>query len=342
MTGRSISVRRCFPVLAGILFSMVFSSCTAQTEERVDGMTFVASINEIEQNAFDPLLELKANWTAIIPYGFLYDTDSDSISYNHPRQWWGERTDGARKSIQLAQSAGLRVMLKPQIWIGSGAYTGNVTHDSEEHWKKLEDSYRAYILEFAQIAADENVALFCIGTEWDKFIQARPQFWSALIDEVRAIYSGKLTYAANWDEYKRIPFWDQLDYIGVDAYFPLSDEASPSLETLQAGWQPWLAEITAVSARTNTPVLFTEWGYVSTDYAGKEPWKNMGRDYKVNNELQSRLYQAMINTAGKQEWYAGGFVWKYHHDPSRRGFERRFTPQDKLAWDTLRQWFLQR
>ncbi len=55
--------------------------------------------------------------------------------------------------------------------------------------------------------------------------------------ELREVYNGQLTYAANWDEYKRIPFWEDLDFIGVDAYFPVSEEKTPSIEQASLGWQ---------------------------------------------------------------------------------------------------------
>jgi hypothetical protein len=35
----------------------------------------------------------------------------------------------------------------------------------------------------------------------------RPKYWQELILEIRKVYKGKLTYAANWDEFKRVPFW---------------------------------------------------------------------------------------------------------------------------------------
>ena len=60
------------------------------------------------------------------------------------------------------------------------------------------------------MAEEEKVDIFCIGTELEKFIEHRPAYWRELIAEVRKVYKGKLTYAANWDEYKRVPFWDAL------------------------------------------------------------------------------------------------------------------------------------
>jgi len=46
--------------------------------------------------------------------------------------------------------------------------------------------------------------------------------WRALIAEVRTVYAGPLSYAANFDEVGQVGFWDALDAIGVNAYYPLS------------------------------------------------------------------------------------------------------------------------
>ena len=57
-------------------------------------------------------------------------------------------------------------------------------------------------------------------------------------------YSGKLTYAANWGAidqnvggYQNVPWWNQLDYIGIDAYFPIASQNNTTLAGLTAAWQ---------------------------------------------------------------------------------------------------------
>ena len=60
--------------------------------------------------------------------------------------------------------------------------------------------------------------LFAVGTELKAFAKKRPEFWKQLIQKVRTVYSGPLTYAANWDEYHEISFWQDLDYIGCLLY----------------------------------------------------------------------------------------------------------------------------
>jgi hypothetical protein len=47
---------------------------------------------------------------------------------------------------------------------------------------------------------------------------------------------GKLTYAANWDKYDQVSFWDELDFIEIQAYFPLTAQTSPTAEEIKKGW----------------------------------------------------------------------------------------------------------
>ena len=59
--------------------------------------------------------------------------------------------------------------------------------------------------------------------------------WRDLITRIRKRYSGPIVYASNWwGEYDRIAFWDAVDYMGINAFFPLSDRADPSLAELRS------------------------------------------------------------------------------------------------------------
>lgn len=111
-------------------------------------------------------------------------------------------------------------MLKPQIWISRGVYTGKINPTSQHSWKVFKASYRKFILHFAQVAEQHDIPLYCIGTELPSVVKREEEFWRELILELRAIYKGELVYAENWDQYQAVPFWDALDYIGINAYFP--------------------------------------------------------------------------------------------------------------------------
>jgi hypothetical protein len=109
--------------------------------------------------------------------------------------------------------------------------------------------------------------------------------WRRLIAEVREVYSGRLTYAANFDEYREVGFFDALDVIGINAYFPLRELPDPEAtdETLarelEGGWRRVFAEIDefrTAQAVADKPVLFTELGYTRFEDMSVAPWAGDG------------------------------------------------------------------
>ncbi len=47
--------------------------------------------------------------------------------------------------------------------------------------------------------------------------------WKELIADARTVFSGRMTYAANFDEYFDVSWWRYLDMVGINAYFPLRE-----------------------------------------------------------------------------------------------------------------------
>ena len=206
------------------------------------------------------------------------------------------------------------------------------------YWKK---TYSEFILEYAKLAQELKAELFCIGTELEKFIENRPEYWSNLIAEIKTVFKGKLTYAANWDEFKRTPFWDSLDYIGVDAYFPVSASKTPTVAECIDGWKTHKELMKSVSMKHNKSILFTEFGYRSVDFSGKEPWKSDRNMTQVNLKAQDNTTRALFETFWNEDWIAGGFLWKWYHNHENSGGENnaRFTPQNKPVETTIKTYY---
>lgn len=292
----------------------------------------MSSSEAITQKHTLPVKKASANYVALMPFGFIRDLSSPKVQYNTSRQWFGETKGGVKQYANAFKKVGgIKVMIKPQIWVWRGEYTGHITMNTEEDWKLLESSYKRFIIEYAKLAQEIKADIFCIGTELEKFVANRSEYWNNLIKEIRKVFKGKLTYAANWDEYKRVQFWQQLDYIGIDAYFPLSDKKTPTVQDFEAGWQNHKKEITGIREKVNKPVLFTEYGYRSVNFTGKEPWKSDRIQGEVNLEAQTNATQAIYNQFWKEDWFAGGFLWKWFHNHEQVGGEHnnRFTPQNK-------------
>jgi hypothetical protein len=323
-----------------LLSAFLLQACTSQSQ-KINGVSYVASGEPTTQVHVREVKSIHANYAAVMPFGFIRDLENPKLQFNTERQWFGERREGVKQYIEMLQENEIQVMLKPQIWIWRGEFTGYLKMNSEEDWQKLEASYREFILLYAEVAQETNAAMYCIGTELEQFIVERPKFWNALIVEVKKVYKGKLTYAANWDEYKRVPFWKQLDYIGVDGYFPVSEMKTPTVEDAKKGWQQWKAEMKQVSERNGKPILFTEYGYRNIDFSGKEPWQSNRTEDGHNTEAQTNLYKAFFAEVYPESWFSGGFIWKWFIDHENVGGlgNNQFSPQNKPVQAEIQDFF---
>ncbi len=315
-------------------------SCTGQIP-KINGVSFVSANTKVTDVHVNPVVNVNANYAAVMPFGFIRNLKHPEVIYNTQRQWFGETSDGAKQYIGELRKKDIKIMLKPQIWVWRGEFTGFIEMDNEEDWKQLETSYSKFILDYALLGEQLNVDILCIGTELERFIANRPTFWHDLIKKIKAIYKGKLTYAANWDEFKRTPFWNELDFIGVDAYFPVSESKTPTFEECMQGLNTHKNTIEGLSLKHDKPILFTEFGYRSVDYAGKEPWKSDRSMNQVNLEAQTNTTKALFETFWKEDWFAGGFVWKWfiNHENSGGEENSRFTPQNKPAEEIIKQYY---
>lgn len=307
------------------------------------GLSFVGSPNPCTEADFDSVLAVGADCISLMPFAYV-DSKEATLAYEGMNwQWWGESQAGVESCIQMAKKRNITCMIKPQIWIDQGMFTGIFDLQTEAEWKKVETHYSAYILRFAEISEKHQLPVFCIATELDTWAVKRPAYWKKLITEVRNVYKGKLVYAANWDAFKRIPFWAELDFIGVDAYFPLSEEAVPTASVLDAGWSVLNKAFAHLSDSLDKKVLFTEWGYQAREFSTRDPWIE-DNEITGSEEAQAACYEALLSNCRAQSWWAGGFVWKWFphngNEPSQQ--HERFSPQNRKAWHVLHQHFNKR
>ena len=234
---------------------------------------------------------------------------------------------------------GLKVMLKPHVWM-RGQWIGELDMQTEEEWKVWEKSYSEYILTYSRLADSLNADLFCVGTELKIAAVKRPEYWKGLIRAVREIYSGPLTYASNWDNYQAITFWEELDYIGIDAYFPLTFAEDPTAADINKGWEPIKREMKKLSRSVGRPVLLTEYGYQSIKGAAGNHWEVSRNRDDVDLALQARAYECLYQCLWKEDWVSGGFLWKWHFREGVGGeSDINFTPQRKPVEAVISKWY---
>ena len=310
--------------------------------EKIKGLSFVAPSRPFSEDPMTKVVAVNATWVAVIPYGFI-PGDEHQVYHGSERQWWGEKEEGVIETIKLAKAQNLKVMIKPQIWM-HGAWIGDFEADSESKWKAFEKSYTEYLLLYARIAQEQGAEMLCIGTEFKKAMQVRTNYFYRLIEEVREVYKGPLTYSSNWDEYMDVPIWDKLDYIGISAYFPLVETQTPSHKELKKSWEPTAKALEKFSKKNNKPILFTEFGYLSLDGCAGKTWilEKERERHNANHLAQSNALHCLFDTFWEKDWWAGGFIWKWYPEISERRkkrLEKDYSPQGKVGEETLAEWY---
>jgi hypothetical protein len=290
------------------------------------------------------LRELGVTHVTLVAFGWQRAADDPRVRVDTSDGWYSESHRGIRALARQADSLGMGVILKPHIWIGGydeAQDRSEIGFETEGDWNRWESSYRRFLLVYTRLAEEIGADVLVLGTELSSVATTRPQFFRSLADTARTVYDGKLTYAANWhDEYRKIAFWDALDYVGVQAYFPLSTRPDPPLDTLQAHWRRHRRALAQVHRRTDRPVLLTEIGYRSARTTAEAPWRWPEKEGGVpaDSSLQARCYRAFFSTMDRAPWFAGAIIWKWHPRTSRQR-PTDFTPQGKPAERVLYRWF---
>jgi len=262
------------------------------------------------------------------------DTNDEKTVYADPKDTPEDKA--IIHTINKAHSLGIKVMLKPHVDIKTGQSRIDIIPSQE--WFA---SYKDYLLHYAKLAAQYNVEAFSIGTELLNTTTPNWQSaWEGIIKEIRAVFSGPLVYGANWDEYKTIGFWDKLDFVGIDAYFPLTAKKNPTKEELISAWKgitedmdKWLKE-----KQINKPVIFTEVGYCSAEGTNIQPWNVLSNlpEKFIDQQEQADALDAMLTVCTTYPWFKGFYWWNYF--PQDRWSPLGYTIKGKGAEEVFSGW----
>ena len=292
---------------------------------------------------FEFLHRNNIEWITIVPWSSQKESTSPILSHHNGDSTLIKKTNANWiRMLEVVHEAGFKIFVKPHIWItdpSDGEWRSDIFPTSEDNWLIWADSYRDFVLRYARLAEIGKAEMFCIGTELSRLAVERPYFWQSLIQEIRKEFSGKLTYAANWDqEFEEVRFWNDLDYIGIQAYFPLAQNDYPSTKQITKGWQQYIPTLAALHKQYDRQILFTEMGYKSTADSAIQPWRwinqNSEDDWFVSVETQSNCYQAFFDCIWPKQWFAGVHIWQMRDDyqvrPQKMSY-LDFTPLGKPA-----------
>lgn len=302
--------------------------------------------------------------TKIRPSQAITLSDIPSDIRGQLEQGWESKSasdESVRKVIKEARTQGLQVILKPHVDPVVLEWRALINPVDTEAWF---NSYRDFILYYAKMAESEGVEMLVIGTELRSM--TLPRFrgqWETIISDIRSVYQGKLTYGANasnpaqevwkdfWDgtslpdEYATCSFFDLLDYIGIDCFFPLTGKENPSQEEILSAWQsnvngyPLYGLIKSVSLKYQKPVIMTEIGYPDGNGANINPWEMPTRQYIPNYTEQANCYEAAFTFwNAHSEWMQGMLLWAWTAKPGG-AYNFQHSPQNKPAEKVITKWY---
>jgi hypothetical protein len=291
------------------------------------GVNFTAERGGYDSHlAMGVLKELRGhgvNSIALVPYGF---TRRGTATVRFPGGM--ERDESIAALADEAHKLGMKVMLKPQIWVGGGGFPGDLDYSDPVLRAQWFGAYGEFVDHYSKLASRIRADIFCVGTEFGK-LSVHEKEWRALVRRARQHYAGPVVYAAlQGPEFENLKFWDALDYIGLNNYYPLPD----TLATDQI-----VKKVEAVQRRYNKPVIFPEAGFPSLEAPHRAPWDETRR--KISCEDQARAYDAVFRGFYNKPWFYGVYWWKVGSDAYGGPDDGSHTPWGKPAMDIVAKWY---
>jgi uncharacterized protein (TIGR03437 family) len=297
--------------------------------------TATASRNDLAATNF--------NWAGVLVTWYQPTITSNAMV----RYGWTPSDAAVTQAIQEFHDKHIKVMLKPHVDVSdaAGSWRGNINPTDPDTWFA---NYTQFIVQYAQMAESLGVEMLCIGTELKTVTGSANQArWYSVIDAIRNVYHGALTYAANatsaGDEFTSVSFWDRLDLIGLDGYFALTNKNDPTLAELVAAWRQNANRLNLVATITNfynahqKPIIFTEIGYKSSAGANTEPWNFSHAGVYDPTEQRNCIDAAFTVWSQWSSWMKGFFWWAWPV-PAPQPFDTDYNPRGKPAADLLRAW----
>lgn len=273
------------------------------------------------------LRETGANTVALLVTAYQPTAGASAVRAGDPRT---PSLASVQAAATLAKQMGLRIALKLHVDLDDGSWRARIDPADPDAWFA---SYEAFALPWAALAESLDADLLVFATELAGTMR-HEALWKATIAEIRGAFGGALCYSASWDEAGRVPFWDELDLVGVYAYFPVARSNDASRFDLLAGWQPWLARLQLLHAQVERPILLTELGYRSVDGAGMQPY-DFSSTLPLDLTEQADLYWAALEATASAHGVHGVLLWHWPADGAGGPLDDGYSPIAKPAQQVL-------
>jgi hypothetical protein len=298
------------------------------------------------ERTLDEAVRNGATWISLTPFGRTWDLAPTGIDLTFEAPF-EDNEKAILRAMDQAHARGLRVFLVPHLWVETGGWRALIDPGSVAGWARWVAAYRAFLLSWAEVAAAGRAEMLSVGVELRSWVTTpRAGSMLGIIDEVRRVYPGLLTYSANWDDVEDTLIFGALDLVGINAFYPLADKDGAPRAELEAGGRRVAAKIEAFARQMERPVVLTEIGYTTRPDPAIKPWEwpDGMSGVRADERAQADAYAALIAPFLEAKTVAGFFVWRYYADPDDVSQEAEwgFSPRGKLAELALRDAFTAR
>lgn len=288
----------------------------------------VRTFREKSAAALDRLAELQVNSVSLVFPLFQDDWRATEIGADPERTPSEENIEAF---VEEAKRRGFTVLLRPTLDEESltpdGEWRGSIEPADLDAWFS---SYGRVMTIYGELAASADADVLAIGTELTSLHDERDR-WRELIRDAREVFDGQITYATNWDAIAPayVPsFIGALDFLSVDAFFPLEVADGADVGAIARGWRPWLRQLRNIGPPLEK-IVFTEVGVRAQEGAYRKPyaWQHAGA---ASPQTQRRYYAATCESVAQR---IGGLYWwvvDIHH-PTEAELLEDFSPLGKPA-----------
>jgi hypothetical protein len=286
------------------------------------------------RNKLDYLASLGVNSVGLVLP--IFQTSGRSIDV-HADPTQTPSADIIKVFIAEAHQRGFTVMMRPLLdersLAAGGDWRGSLHPQPVAGWFA---AYGDLMVPYATLAEENGVEAFDIGTEFNTLESYGP-LWLDVIKRVRQAYNGLVTYSSISSMGYPTRFAKALDFLSIDAYYPLDVSAAATAAQLEQAWRPGMAQLARIAAESGMPVVVTEVGTASRRASFRAPSSaNLGAPLDL--EAQRRYYEATCNAlrgavSGLYWWHMTPYI------PDAPLTDMGFDPTGKPAEAELTQCF---
>lgn len=286
------------------------------------------------------LKETGSEWIALSFYTLQETYHSTEITFDYSYTMTDRDIEFA---VRQAKELGLKICLKPVVNCKDGLWRARIgfPEEANDKWEKWFTSYTSFLIHYAELAEELECEMFCVGCEMVG-TESRTEQWHQVIDKVRGVYSGPLTYNANHGKEEGIEWFDKVDIIGTSAYYPVGEKPGDTEENMIKNWVKVKEKMIKLHQKFNKPILFVEIGCRSAAGCATMPWDFLHKDLSFSDEEQANFYSSVMKVFWDEPWFAGFFWWDwstklYPLDKARSN--RGFDIYGKKAEEVLKEWY---